>query len=134
MQVSRTTQAGTLVISYFLGMDAHGAQQLELEPLERQGRAMILQLQRSAQGLRTNGMVLDRLFYNARAEMGVDVVGLDPSVTTIVQPGASVDIDLASNTSTVDLRLKNTLDDRDGLMILREARIASVASTSSRWG
>ena len=126
MQLSRTTQAGTLVVSYFLVMETHGAQQMaELETLERQGRALILKLQRSAQGLRTNGMVLDRLAENAKAELGVDVVGLDPSVTTILQPDTAVDIDLTSSMTVVDLRLKNALDDRDRLMILRESRVGA---------
>lgn len=135
MQVSRTTQAYALAVSYVLGMETHGALQTEeLETLERQGRAMILQLQRSAQGLRTNGTVLDRLLENTQAERGVDVVGLDPRVTTIVQPDASVDIDLTSNDMVADLRLKNAVDDRDRLMILRESRISSATSTNSRWG
>lgn len=132
--MGRTTQAGEFAISYLLGMETHNAQELaELETLDRQGRAMILQLQRSTLGLRTNGIVLDRLREISEAMRQIDAVYLNPVATMITQPDPSTHIDLAAD-AVVDLRFKNALDDRDQLMLLRESRTSSAESVGTRWG
>jgi len=107
---------------------------LDLATLEIHSRARMLQSKQRAERLRRKNLVLSQLLEQAQAQRHaeVDLRHTAAPKTEIIHPSPEDDIELRSETEILDLRMKNAIDDRDGLHILRESQPAD--AVSRRWG
>lgn len=107
---------------------------LDLATLEIHSRARMLQSKQRAERLRRKNLALSHLLEVAQAQrhVEVDLRRTAARKTEIIHPSPEDEIELRSDTEILDLRMKNALDDRDGLQILRESQPR--AAVSRRWG
>lgn len=107
---------------------------LDLATLEIHSRARMLQSKQRAERLRRKNLALSHLLEMAQAQrhIEVDIRRTTARKTEIIPPSAEDEIELRAKSEILDLRMKNALDDRDGLRILRESQPRAAASR--RWG
>lgn len=107
---------------------------LDLATLEIHSRARMLQSKQRAERLRRKNLALSHLLEMAQAQrhIEVDIRRTTARTTEIIPPSPEDEIELRAKSEILDLRMKNALDDRDGLRILRESQPRAAASR--RWG